>query len=103
VKDVRGEKGELSGSRHVRIVIIEDHQMFRELIRLTCSKEPGYHVVGEADTGATGLATIIKTQPDIAIMDISLPDIDGFQVAEQALRKLPTLRILGNVFKPHGT
>ncbi|HTH49753.1 MAG TPA: response regulator transcription factor [Candidatus Limnocylindria bacterium] len=75
-------------------MIVEDHLMFREVIRLVCDDEPGIHVVGEAATGPEGMKLILETKPDIAIMDISLPGMDGLTVAERVLQRLPNLGIL---------
>ncbi|MEO7597694.1 MAG: response regulator transcription factor [Opitutus sp.] len=78
----------------MRIVIVEDHLMFRDLIRKSCSKRFGIDVVGETDSGASAVELITRLQPDAAVLDLSLPDIDGFEVVEQVLKVHPTLRIL---------
>ena len=78
----------------MRIVIVEDHLMFRDLIRKSCSKRFGLEVVGETDSGASAIEMITRLQPDAALLDLSLPDMDGFQVIEQVLKVQPTLRIL---------
>jgi DNA-binding NarL/FixJ family response regulator len=78
----------------MRIVIVEDHLMFRDLIRKSCSRRFGIEVVGETDSGASAIEMILRLQPDAAVLDLSLADMDGFQVVEQVLKALPALRIL---------
>ena len=79
---------------HVRIVIVEDHLMIRDVIKKVCSKEFGYTVVGETDSGVEAVELILKHRPDAVILDLSLPDMDGFNVADRVLKVIPSLRIL---------
>lgn len=68
--------------------------MFREAVRKACSRDFGHEVVGETDSGVAGVELITRLQPDVVILDLSLPDIDGFNVADRALRAIPALKIL---------
>jgi DNA-binding NarL/FixJ family response regulator len=78
----------------VKIVIVEDHLMIRDVIRKVCSSEFGYSVVGETDSGVQAVELILKHRPDAVILDLSLPDMDGFNVADRVLKVMPSLRIL---------
>jgi two-component system response regulator NreC len=78
----------------VKIVIVEDHLMIRDVIRKVCSSEFGYTVVGETDSGVEAVDLILKRKPDVVVLDLSLPDMDGFNVAERVLKVMPSLRIL---------
>jgi DNA-binding NarL/FixJ family response regulator len=78
----------------VRIVIVEDHLMFRDAIRRACASEFGHTVVGETDSGVEAVKMILELKPDAVILDLSLPDMDGFNVADRVLQALPGLRIL---------
>jgi len=69
----------------MRIVIAEDHQMFREVIRKVCA-EFGHQVVGEAEDGPSTLRAVLGTAPDVLLLDLSLPGLDGFGVVD-VLRK----------------
>lgn len=73
------------------VLIVDDHASFRANARLLLSSE-GYIVVGEAADGRTGLAEAERLAPDIVLLDVFLPDIDGFQVASEL-----TARTLGIV------
>jgi DNA-binding NarL/FixJ family response regulator len=64
------------------VVIVDDHPSFRTIARLTLEAE-GFVVVGDAASGADGVDEVVRLQPDVAILDIGLPDIDGFEVARR--------------------
>jgi len=63
-----------------RVLIVDDHPSFRASARMLLEAE-GYDVVGEAEDGRSGLAAARDLRPDVVLLDIQLPDIDGFQVA----------------------
>src|SRR5215467_2032823 len=64
----------------VRVLMVDDHTGFRARARVLLEAE-GFEVVAEAGTGAAAIALAADTRPDIALVDIQLPDIDGFEVA----------------------
>ncbi len=68
--------------------------MFREAVRKACTRDFGHIVVGETDLGATAIEMILRLKPDAVILDLSLPDMEGFDVAEKVLSGIPTLKIL---------
>ena len=68
------------------VLIVDDHPSFRASARELLEAE-GYVVVGEAENGAAALRATKELGPDLVLLDVQLPDMDGFQVAEQ-LRKL---------------
>lgn len=65
-----------------RIVIVDDHASFRASARALLESE-GFEVVGEAADGASALTTIAHLAPDAVLLDVQLPDLDGFDVASQ--------------------
>jgi DNA-binding NarL/FixJ family response regulator len=69
-------------ARPLRIVIVEDHLMFREIMRKVCVEEFGHDVVGEAEDGSSALSVILSTAPDLVLLDLGLPSMDGFGVIE---------------------
>jgi len=74
-----------------RIVIADDHAMFRHGLRHVLEKEAGLHVVGEAGDGETALARIEELRPDVALLDIDMPVKDGCSVARSLRdRRSPT-------------
>jgi DNA-binding NarL/FixJ family response regulator len=76
------------------ILIIDDHSGFRAQARALLEAD-GFTVVGEADDGASGLAVARSMRPDLVLLDVGLPDIEGFDVArELAVDGPPPLVIL---------
>jgi two-component system nitrate/nitrite response regulator NarL len=71
------------------LLIVDDHAAFRRLARRLLQAE-GFEVVGEAEHGHAALAAVERFHPDVVLLDVLLPDIDGFEVAarmaEQPLR-----------------
>ena len=64
------------------ILVIDDHGGFRATARRLLERD-GWSVVGEAADGRTGLAAAASLEPDVVLLDIGLPDVDGFTVAER--------------------
>ncbi|MDP9258203.1 MAG: response regulator transcription factor [Actinomycetota bacterium] len=64
----------------VRVLIVDDHPSFRATARLLLESE-GFEVVGEAADGMSGLRAARELEPDLVLLDVQLPDIDGFEVA----------------------
>ncbi len=63
------------------VLIVDDHPSFRASARTLLEAE-GYEIVGEAENGAAALQAVKELKPDLVLLDVQLPDIDGFQVAE---------------------
>lgn len=81
-------------ARHARrVLMVDDHGSFRRCARTLLEAE-GYDVVGEAADGASAVALAAELEPELVLLDIQLPDIDGFTVAEQMLRNDPQLQIV---------
>lgn len=69
----------------IRIVIADDQAMVRVGLRMVVDSEPGMDVVGEAGDGLEALAVVRRTRPDIVLMDISMPRMDGLSASKQIL------------------
>jgi DNA-binding NarL/FixJ family response regulator len=84
----------LEESRSVRrVMVVDDHPSFRRCARMLLAAE-GFDVVGEAEDGARALTLADELMPDLVLLDIQLPDIDGFEVAARLLAVNPELRIV---------
>jgi DNA-binding NarL/FixJ family response regulator len=82
---VRDARRTTLGARAVTsrtILVVDDHAGFRATARRLLERE-GWTVVGEAEDGASALAAAAALSPDVVLLDIGLPDIDGFVVAER--------------------
>ena len=69
--------------REVKILIADDHPIFRSGLKSVIERENGFRVVAEADSGAAALELIEKHQPEVAVLDLDMPEKDGFQVARE--------------------
>ena len=81
-------------SPRVRILIADDHAMFREGLRLLLEAESDLHVVGEASSGAEALALTRKLTPDILLLDVAMPGLSGLEVVQRLHDDGTTTRIL---------
>jgi len=66
----------------MRIVIVEDHALTRDLLHLLCKRDLNHEVVGEAADGRQAVEVIIRCKPDLVLLDLHLPEYSGFCVAE---------------------
>ncbi len=77
-----------------RLVIVEDHTLVRQSLVKAASMEPGFEVVGDTGRGDEALALVRSRRPDLLLIDINLPGMDGLQVAETLRKELAAVRIL---------
>lgn len=78
----------------IRVVIADDHALVRQSVVKAVKQEEGFEIVGQADDGPSAVSTLLATRPDIALLDIAMPDMDGLQVAAEVRKTLPDLRIV---------
>jgi DNA-binding NarL/FixJ family response regulator len=77
-----------------RVLIVDDHPMVRDMIRLGCEDRPGLEIVGQAGTGRKALDETERLRPDLIVLDLILPDIDGFEVIRQLRKAEAAVRVL---------
>jgi DNA-binding NarL/FixJ family response regulator len=77
-----------------RIIIVDDHDAIRRGVRQLLETTPYYQVVGEAADGRTGLELARETRPDIAILDYSVPELNGLDLSHALKREFPRIEIL---------
>lgn len=68
--------------------------MFRDVMRKACAARFGHEVIGETDSGLAAIEMVSRLKPDAVILDLSLPDMDGFNVVDRIFKELPRTRIL---------
>lgn len=78
----------------VRIVLVDDHELLRDGLRVRLSREPGIEVVGEAGSAKETLAVIEKTRPDLVVLDLGLPDKSGIEVTAEIRAARPATKII---------
>jgi DNA-binding NarL/FixJ family response regulator len=77
-----------------KVLIVDDHEQFRRLIRLTLSQRTDFQIVGEASDGLNALEKAQKLQPDLILMDLGLPKLDGMEATRLLRTLVPHARIL---------
>jgi len=78
----------------IRVLIADDHAIVRKGIRALLATEPGIDVVGEAGNGHEAIAQASATRPDVILMDIVMPGMDGLEATRHILAQQPDARIL---------
>lgn len=78
----------------IRVLLADDHQIFREGLRLILENDPAITVVGEAVEGLHAIALVMELNPDVVIMDISMPNLNGIEATRQILKKRPDLKVI---------
>ncbi len=78
----------------VRVIIADDHQTVREGMRLLVAREPDMEVVGEAADGREALRLANEIQPDVVLMDVSMPGMDGLQATRALQETCPRVGVL---------
>lgn len=77
-----------------RVAVVDDHQVFSDLVSVALASEPGFECVGTAATVSAGRDLVAATRPDIALIDVRLPDGDGLDLAEGLMGVVPNLRVI---------
>lgn len=78
----------------IRILIVDDHAVVRKGLAMVLRLEPGFEVVGEAENGRLGLEAAKKLQPDIALVDLIMPEMDGQEMALALRKSNPGIKIM---------
>jgi two-component system, NarL family, response regulator NreC len=78
----------------IRIVLADDHALVRQGFRRILEDEPDLSVVGEAGTGLQAIETVKTLQPDVVVMDMAMPEMNGLHAAREILKQRPATRIL---------
>jgi DNA-binding NarL/FixJ family response regulator len=76
------------------VVVIDDHELLRAGTRRILDEAAGFVVVGEADDGETALAVIAQSEPDVVLVDIRLPSVNGIDLARQIVESHPAMTVL---------
>ena len=78
----------------IRLLIADDHQMIREGLKALIEKEEGLTVVGEAADGLTALDLANSLAPNVVVMDVSMPDLNGIETTRRLLRAHRTIKVV---------
>jgi DNA-binding NarL/FixJ family response regulator len=78
----------------LRILVAEDHPLFRKGMISLLSSIPEFEVVGEAATGEEAVARASELQPDVVLMDLQMPEVNGIEATRRILQQSPSVRVL---------
>jgi two-component system response regulator NreC len=77
-----------------RVLVVDDHTLVRQGLRALLENKPDLEVVGEAADGHEAILQASKLRPDVVLLDISMPGLDGLATTARLMRKLPSVRII---------
>jgi len=80
--------------KQIRILIADDHELVRQGMRAIFQGEPDWLVCGEATTGREALTMVLERKPDVLVLDVALPEMNGIEVARHVGRDLPSVAVL---------
>lgn len=78
----------------IRVLLVDDHQLFRQGLRSMLANDAGIEVVGEAENGRSAVELARQLAPDVVVMDISMPDLNGIEATRQIAARAPQTRVL---------
>lgn len=78
----------------IRVLIADDHQLMREGLKALLARVQDIQVVAEAGDGLEAVDTALRTEPDVVLMDIAMPDIDGLKATEKIIELDKNIRVL---------
>lgn len=81
-------------TQKIRIALIDDHTLFRSGLKALLSRQSDFEIVGEAADGLEGVKLVERTQPDLVLLDLDMPTMNGHEALEQLLSSNPDLAVL---------
>jgi two-component system NarL family response regulator len=78
----------------IRVLLVDDHTMFREALRLMLEREPGIEVVGELGDGEQVAVAVDRCAPDVVVMDVSMPNVNGIDATRSLRARYPLLQVV---------
>ncbi len=80
--------------RTIRVLLADDHNLIRAGLRLVVSQQPDFQVAGEAENGRQAVALAEQLKPDVVVMDIKMPDLNGIEACHQIREALPDTQVV---------
>ena len=86
--------GAAADQREITVLIVDDHEVVREGLRLSLSRSPNIRVVGEASDGASAVELTKRRRPNVVVMDVRMPGLDGLEATKQIVGDVPESAVL---------
>jgi DNA-binding NarL/FixJ family response regulator len=83
-----------STNRPIKIILADDHQIVRQGLRILLEAEPDMEIIAEADNGRKVLKLVQELLPDVIIMDLSMPELNGIEATRQILSEAPAVKVI---------
>lgn len=84
----------------IQLFLVDDHKLLRDTLRIFLESMKKFEIVGESGNGAEAVEGILQAQPDLVLMDISLPDFDGVEATARILEALPQTKVIAVTMHP---
>ena len=84
----------MNTSRAIRVLVIDDHRILRDALRILLEREGGIELAGETGDGLEGIAMAVRTRPDVILLDIGMSGISGIQAAHRLRKAVPASKVL---------
>jgi two-component system nitrate/nitrite response regulator NarL len=78
----------------IRLVLVDDSKFFRDALRSVLEKQPGLNVVAEAENGLAGVEKVKEHQPDVVLMDVAMPILNGIDATRIITSRFPGIKVI---------
>jgi DNA-binding NarL/FixJ family response regulator len=94
LSEAQGSGGGVAERAPISVFLVDDVPELRELVKFGMEEDPGFEIVGEAGDGRSAIEGIAETRPAAVLLDLSMPDMDGFQAIPEIRRSNPNVAII---------
>ncbi|MBN9223293.1 MAG: DNA-binding response regulator [Microbacterium sp. SCN 70-27] len=81
-------------TERIRVIIVDDESLVRAALRVFLESDDGFELVGEADNGADAIVVAREVRPDVVLMDVQMPKMDGIEATRRLTQELPGLKVV---------
>jgi two-component system response regulator NreC len=78
----------------LRLLLVDDHKLIRDGLKSLIAKQPEFEVIGEAGDGLKAVSLVKELKPDIVIMDVSIPELNGYDATRQIVSEFPDVKVI---------